>query len=358
MRNMKRLSNLLLFTIAGCLAGSSVVLKAGNEDRVGQAGATELLINPFARSSGWAGANTSMVRGLEAQFLNVAGLAFIKKTEVVFANTRWLGGSGASINSFGLSQAVGKDKTGTIGLGVTTMGFGDIPITTVDNPEGGIGTFSPTLTNIGVSYAREFSNSIYGGITVRIINERISDVNASGVCFDAGVQYVTGKKEQIRFGIALRNVGPRLQFNGDGLSLRGSIPLTGASLTMLQRNEAFEMPSLLNIGGAYIFDLGEKSKLTAALNFTSNSFSKDQFQGGAEYAYNKMFMLRAGYMMEMGSPGTTNPFDRTSALTGPTGGFSVEVPLNKKGTTFAIDYAYRSTNPFSGVHTVGARINL
>ena len=27
---------------------------AGNEDRIGQAGSTELLINPFARSSGWA----------------------------------------------------------------------------------------------------------------------------------------------------------------------------------------------------------------------------------------------------------------------------------------------------------------
>lgn len=331
---------------------------AGNEDRVGQAGATELLINPFARTSGWAGANTSMVKGLEAQFLNVAGLAFIKKTEVLFAHTRWLGGSGIGISAFGLSQSVGKDKTGTIGLGVTTMSFGNIPITTVDNPEGGIGTFTPSFTNIGISYAKEFSNSIYGGLTVRIINERISDVNASGVCFDAGVQYVTGKKDNIRFGIALRNVGPRLQFNGDGLSFRGSIPLTGASLTVLQRNEAFEMPSLLNIGGAYIFDLGEKSQLTTALNFTSNSFSKDQFQGGVEYAYNKMFMLRAGYMLELGAPGTSQPFDRTTALNGPTGGFTVEVPLNKKGTTFSLDYAYRSTNPFSGVHTIGARINL
>ena len=170
---------------------------AGNEDRIGQAGSTELLINPFARSSGWAGANTSMVRGLEAQFLNVAGTAFTKKTEVVFSHTNWLGGAGIGINAFGITQGVGKDKTGTIGLSVMSMNFGDLPITTVDQPEGEIGTFAPTFTNIGLSYAKEFSNSIYGGIVLRTISQSISDVRSSGVCLDAGVQYIAGKKENI-----------------------------------------------------------------------------------------------------------------------------------------------------------------
>jgi hypothetical protein len=49
---------------------------------------------------------------------------------------------------------------------------------------------------------------------------------------------------------------------------------------------------------------------------------------------------------------------RSSALTGPTAGFSVEAPLNKKGTSISLDYSYRTTNPFAGVHTIGARINL
>jgi hypothetical protein len=333
-------------------------LKAGNDDRVGQAGSTELLINPYARSSGWAGANSSMIRGLEAQFLNVAGLAFIKKTEVLFAHTNWLGGAGISINSFGFSQSVGKDKTAALALSVTAMSFGDLMVTTEDNPEGGIGTFTPSFTNIGVSYAKEFSNSIYGGLTFRTVSQRISDVSSVGICFDAGVQYITGKKDNIRFGIALKNVGPRMKFNGDGLSFRGTIPSTGSSLTVQQRNEAFEMPSLLNIGGAYIFTLAEKHKLTAAFNFTSNSFSKDQFQGGLEYSFNKIFMIRGGYVQEIASTNSNTPNTRTTALTGPTGGFTIEAPLNKKGTTIALDYSYRASNPFSGVHSIGARINL
>ena len=60
---------------------------AGNPDRAGSAGATQLLINPWARSSGWALANSSSVRGAEAMFSNIAGLAHTNKTEVVFSNT-------------------------------------------------------------------------------------------------------------------------------------------------------------------------------------------------------------------------------------------------------------------------------
>lgn len=359
---MKNLYKSLLIASAGVLLSTSGLF-AGNEDRIGQSGSNDLLINPFARSSGWAGANTSMARGLEAQFLNVAGTAFTKKTEVLFAYTNWLGGSGININAFGLTQAVGKDKTGTIGLSVMSMNFGDIDVTTVDIPEGGIGTFSPSFTNIGLSYAKEFSNSIYGGLTLRTISQSISDVRAVGVCFDAGVQYITGKKENIRFGISLRNVGPRMRFAGDGLSFRGTVPATGASITVSQRNEAFELPSLLNIGAAYIFKFMEKQELTVAGNFTSNSFSRDQFNFGLEYAYNKMFMVRGGYTQEVTSSSTAAlenaGVTRSSALTGPTAGFTFETPLGKSSkSTFALDYSYRATNPFSGVHTIGARINL
>jgi len=55
-------------------AGSSVY--AGNKDRSGQAGASELLINPYVRSSGWGNVNMSRVRGVEALWGNIAGAAF------------------------------------------------------------------------------------------------------------------------------------------------------------------------------------------------------------------------------------------------------------------------------------------
>ena len=71
-----------------------------------------------------------------------------------------------------------------------SMDFGEIEITTVELPDGGLGTYSPKFMNMSFLYARIFSNSIYGGATVKIISEQISNVGASGVALDAGIQYV------------------------------------------------------------------------------------------------------------------------------------------------------------------------
>ena len=73
-----------------------------------------------------------------------------------------------------------------------SVDFGTIERTTVDLPEGGLGNFHPKYTNIALSFAKEFSNSIFGGGSVKVINENISDLTASGVALDAGIQYITG----------------------------------------------------------------------------------------------------------------------------------------------------------------------
>jgi len=350
-RNIKFLFVLLLTSSLFVLPSS---VKAGNPDRSGQAGASELLINPWSRSSGWGNANSACSKGLESIYSNIAGLAFTTKTELIFSHTAWLQGSGVSINSFGFSQKVGK--TGVFGIGVSAMTFGDIMITTVDLPEGGVGFFSPKFMNIGLSYAKMFSNSIYGGLTLRVINEAISDVAAQGVALDAGIQYVTGETENIHFGISLKNVGPRMKFKGDGFSFKGLVPGAPNNMTIEQRSADFELPSLINIGAAYDINISETHKVTAAFNFISNSFTNDQYQLGAQYSFKKYLMLRAGYSYEKG---ITKIADRTTALTGPCGGFSVEIPMNKeKGSSFALDYSYRASNPFQGSHTIGARINL
>ena len=95
--------------------------------------------------------------------------------------------------------------------------------------------------------------------------------------------------------------------------------------------------------------------MTNAITFTSNSFQKDQYRLGCEYSYKEVFMVRTGYVYE---EGIRDPSTRTSALRGPTGGFTVEIPMSSSGNTFGLDYSYRHTNPFQGVHTIGARIDL
>ncbi|MCO5257675.1 MAG: PorV/PorQ family protein [Lentimicrobium sp.] len=340
--------------LTGALLTPFAQLSAGNKDRSGQAGASELLINPWARSSGWGGANIASVKGLEGLFGNVAGTAHTKGTELIFTNTQWLKGSEVNINAFGLTQKIGQ--SGVIGLGIMSMNFGDIPIRTEDLPEGGIGNYSPSYMNINISYAKAFSSSIYGGINIKIISEVISDVSAQGIGIDAGIQYVTGPRENVRFGITLRNVGPTMSFSGDGLSIRSLLPGQESYFTLEQRSADFELPTQLAIGASYDIYIAEMHRLSLAGNFVSNSFNKDQFIVGAEYELKSYLMLRGGYTYE---EGITEKSERTTAFTGPSAGFTVAVPLDKeKGSSIAIDYSYRATDPFSGTHSIGARINL
>ena len=347
----------------------STTLHAGNEQRSGQSGASELLINPWSRSSGWATANIASIRGLEGIFSNVAGLAFTEKTELIFSQTSWLqygsrmfdaNESVSNISSFGFSQKVGE--SGTIGMSVMSMDFGEIEITTVELPDGGIGTFSPKYLNLGFSYARIFSNSIYGGVTIKMVSEQISNLSAQGIALDAGIQYVTGKKDNLKFGISLKNVGPRMSFSGDGLSFRNYVD-PNYEMTVEQRSSEFELPALLNIGTSYDININVH-RLTGAGTFTSNSFQKDQYRLGLEYSYKEIFMLRAGYTAENGirfsksySEENDTEYYRTTALRGPSAGFTLELPM-LNGSTFGLDYSYRHTDPFQGSHSIGARINL
>ena len=260
---------------------------AGNEQRAGQAGASELLLNPWARSAGLGNSSVASVAGLESVFMNVAGTAFTGKTDLMFAHSNWFSGSEIGINAFGISQKI--SETGVLSLSVNSLDFGVTQRTTVDLPEGS-GTYHPQYTNIGLSYANAFSNSIYGGATFRIINEAIADLTASGVALDAGIIYVTGigkdlnnkkKSDNFRFGITLKNVGPTMRFKGDGLSFKGETQ-AGLGMTVEQRSADYELPSLLAMGMSYDIPVLVKNDsvkkkietqhlLRISASFTSNS---------------------------------------------------------------------------------------
>jgi hypothetical protein len=342
------------------------VLNAGNEDRAGSAGSMDLLINPWARSSGWANANTAYCQGLESQFLNIAGLAFTERTELLFTHTRWLAGTDIGINAFGFSQNLGKNR-GVLGLSVMSMGSGPILVTTVDQPEGTGATYTVDNLNIGISYAKSFSERIHGGATIRLINQNISNVGSAGFAIDAGIMYKTkiGKRESeednLFFGITLRNIGPRMIALGDGLSISNVSPINGFPITQQQRSAEFEIPALMNIGVAYLQRFHENHHITFAFNFTTNSFTKDQFLLGAEYSLKEYLKVRVGHMFETGIFGEREgtEADLLNAFTGPSAGFTFEAPFKKDGKSrIGLDYSWRSTFNFNGVHTFGARLLL
>lgn len=336
------------------LAAATIIfsgsLYAGNPQRAGSAGAPELLINPWARSAGWNAVSVAGVKGVEASYLNIAGTAQTERTDVSFTNTQWLLGAGIGINAFGFNQKVGAN--GVLGATITSFDYGEWDITTTDNPEGGIGTISPSTVSIGASYAQRFTESILGGVNIKMFSQSSQNMSVAALCFDAGVQYITGDEKQVKFGITLRNVGPSPSYSGDGKAVVLPVPDGGYMQTYNERSAEFELPTTLSIGGSYDFNFTNQ-RFTAAGAFQSNSFEKDQYTLGGEYSLKEVIAVRAGYtFFDNRGDARLN----TSVFTGFAAGMSVDAPLGD--SKFILDYSYRATSTFSGVHSVGVTFSL
>jgi len=342
------------YIVVFLIVGTFISVYAGNPDRQGQAGAPELLMNPWGRSSGLHSINTSSAMGVEAMRINIAGLSRINSLELGVGHSRMYAGAGLNFNAGGIGIKMGE--TGALGIEFGMLDFGDIPITTVDQPSGTGGFLNPSFFQLGVGYSRIFANKISVGGMVRLVSEAIQDVSATGVAIDAGVQYVSGPKDNFKLGISLRNVGSQMAFGGEGMTVRNRNPdrkETEYLIAFDSRAASFELPSMLNIGVSYDFYIGDEDYIRGLTNFTSNAFSRDQVGLGAEFVFRNMFTVRAAYKVDIGD---TDGIIGANLYTGLAAGFSVDVPTtNDKSKNVGIDYGYRATNPFKGTHNVTIR---
>ncbi len=342
------------FLLSCCLllAGTAI---AGNPDRQGEAGANQLLINPWARSAGLHSLNTSSISGTEAMFLNVAGLSRIKKTQIYLSHTRYI--ADINMNALSFGQRVGSSG-GAFGISLVAMDLGEFLSTTEDIPGGTGATFSPSYFNMGLSYSHLFVNKVSVGVTFKFVNESLSNVGARAMALDAGVQYVTGANDNFKFGISLRNVGTKMRYTGEGLSKPRPSPgqTFEYPVTYYERSAAYELPSQLNIGFSRDWLIGKTNRISLIGNFTSNAFSRDQVGGGLEFSLGQNFSLRGAYKAELGAP-VGSP--QATIDNGISGGFSASIPVKKgSDTRLTIDYAYRSTIVFQGIHNIGLRLDL
>jgi hypothetical protein len=392
--NKLQKSLVICMLIGLCCAMTGNVF-AGNRDRSGQAGAQHLLIDPWARSTGWGTAGVAEIRGLEAMHSNIGGMAFVNRTEIGFSHTRYLVGSGAGIgiSSFALAQHLRSTNKqtgqvrdlGVIGFSFFTMGFGDIEITSETLPEGNQGTFSPKLSYLCLHYAKSFNDFIHGGVSLKVVTETgADDAKATGFAIDAGVQYLTGPYKNFKIGITLKNIGLPMHYKGDGLAVRANANDLAWEQTLESRSATYEIPTMLVLGLSYDFLIWGKEyanmskrdrtdmeltrddaahRITLAGSFTANSFSRDIFTLGVEYGLGQIFMVRAGYNFETGMFSVDKC---TTWYTGPALGATLGIPLQKKSklepgkqaTRLYLDYSYRFTNKWGGNHCVGLKLAL
>ena len=330
-----KINRILIIIAVFAIAFSATALMAGNKDKIGGAGAQELLIPVGARSISMGGAFNAMVSGNEAIYWNPAGLANSPAAaEATFCNLQWI--ADTQLNYFAISSKFGS--IGSFGLSAKIFDFGSFSETTEFETEGTGLMVEPSLVTLGLTFSRQMTDRIFFGINAKLISESMLRTSATGVAFDFGVQYVSSSG--IRMGLTLNNFGGMMKFEGEDLQRTVDVPFTetgSRSMDLLLDSQTFELPSTFEIGIAYDYRVNDQNVITVATNYRNQNYGLDEVMGGVEYSLNDMVFLRGGYA---NAPEGTSDYN----IFGFTAGAGLKYGIGN--TTLLIDYAYRETKYF------------
>lgn len=324
------MKNLLLVLLTLLVITSAF---GGDVDRKGTNGAEELLIPIGARGIATGGAFLANLTGLESLFYNPAGLDVVPRTEAMFSYVNYL--ADINISYFAIGTSLGD--IGSVAFELKSFNFGDIPVTTVQNPDGTGQNYSPTFITVGFSYSKVLTDRISIGTNFKFLSESIENTTANGFAIDAGVQYRFA--ETLMIGAAVKNIGTNMQFSGQDLINRSNVP--GSSLgsgpgTYEIVSETFIIPSYFELSATYMFNFNEQNNLAFASSFVANNQSEDLLNFGLEYGFTNTFFARGGYnyLVENSS----------NAVFGFTAGAGINYLAGDLAIVF--DYAYRDVQDF------------
>ena len=292
---MKR--HLMQWMLASVVLAPAAVATAGGLERVGTSGAQELRIPVGASAIATGGSTVALGGGLRNIYWNPASLAGTDQNEGMVAYSNYIGDT--KVNYGAIATNLGSQ--GQIAFSVKVLNIGDIVVTTEDAPEGTGEVLNPNFGVFGITYGRRMTDRVHLGITGSYISERVADVSANGFAVDLGVQYDTGWRG-LRFGFAMKNVGPDMRYSGADLERRLVLPDDDPAavphVVQLQAS-SFELPSYLQLGLSYDLPIRGDRHATFYGAFQGNNFGTDEYRLGAEFPVVEFLALRAGYVGQM-----------------------------------------------------------
>ena len=182
-------------------------------------------------------------------FHNPAGLAFLKNAEAGISYEKRFSLKELATN--GLAVGVPIGKTGTIGLNATYFGFKNY-----------------NENQIGLAYAKRFSNKISGAVKINYQSFNIGDEYGSRSVLTAELGMQAMVIRNLWLGAHIYNP-------------------TQASLADIPEEN---LPSVFSLGAGYIFS----DKFNVELSAEKNSDEPTMIHTGIEYHPIKQFWLRAG----------------------------------------------------------------
>lgn len=337
------IAGMLLF----CLAPQSQAVKS----RAGTATANFLEIGFGSAGSAMGDAYVSLAEDLSAMYWNPAGLGYMDKSEAQFTIQPWI----VDINTSFVGVGLALPRIGTLALGITQVGYGDMPVTDLANQDGTGEMFTASEFAASLSYSRRLAQWFSFGASFKYISSKIWHSNASAMAVDLGVKLnthffsPTGEKEDgMNIGMSISNYGTRMKY--DGIDLLHPIDLLPDEQGNYQfangkfETVEWELPLIFRVGIAVHPIVIGGHRLTIAADALHPNNNTESVNLGAEYslkipAFGSLF-LRGGY----------KALYMEDSEYGPTfgGGFL----LNLMGNVgLRLDYCYKSIGVLGNFHS-------
>lgn len=338
----------MLIVLGACTVVLGTTL-AFAQQKAGLSAAPELTIPIGARYVATSGANIANVTGVDAITWNPAGLDAGQGSSALFSYRQYI----ADINISYVALATKIEGVGSFGLSLRSFNIGSIGVTTVDQPDGNGQVISPSFFTLGASYSRQLSDRVAFGVNFNIVNESFGNVAASGVAFDAGVQYKDLIGVQgLALGVTVRNIGTSMQYGGSGLWVQATDPNNSRGLTYYKVEAAsFQMPSLIDLGIGYTKPIDEENSLRISAAYENDNYGIDGYRVGGEYSFQNSIFVRAGYLYSTDVSGTISIWQNYT--------LGVGVNLQKyAGIGMSVDYAYVPVKYFSANNLIDVRLDF
>jgi hypothetical protein len=220
---------------------------------------------------------------------------------------------------------------GVFALSVAMLDYGDIPETVNMPSEAGTiatvtgNTYSANDIAVGLSFARNITENLAVGGSVRWMRQTIAELAMNNWAFDVGTIYYTGLRS-LRIAVTARNFGPDSRFGG-------------WSEEYQTESEHVRLPLdfRAGIGMDFFDDPGSKHLVTATLEGEHPNDGQEKVQLGLSYSFDGIFFLRGGYKFN---------YDVQRFTFG--GGISAPIG----GTVATVNYAYVDFGVLNQVHMI------
>ncbi|MDE3173997.1 MAG: PorV/PorQ family protein [Gemmatimonadota bacterium] len=199
---------------AVALAGAAPPLRAQGGVSVLAGGGLELVLPVGARANGLGEAVVADYLGSEGIWWNPAGMGRETTREAAIHHSSTFAGTGDAITA-----VLPVAPVGVLALSVDLYSYG-----TQDNTDatGSYGTITPRATIFAATFAGHVGSRAYLGLNYKYYSfgmnctgacGNLASLGAATTALDFGLQVRASNDSSLFVGVALRNVGPRLQFN-------------------------------------------------------------------------------------------------------------------------------------------------